>query len=95
MINIDEKNLVLSNYNVKEIDNLPTDSEKIKYILNYLEDVNILLNKYHETIHSLLESNKTIFETLSSHQQHLGSHDQHLEAHGEHLGSHDQQLALK
>ena len=84
---VDQKNLVLSNYSLNEINDLPADSEKIKHIINYLEDVNTLLKNYNETINSLIASNDSILETLNFHQGHLSSHDQHLE-------SHDQQLAL-
>lgn len=84
---VDQKNLVLSNYSLNEINDLPADSEKIKHIINYLEDVNTLLKSYNETINSLIASNDSMLETLNFHQSHLSSHDQHLE-------SHDQQLAL-
>ena len=85
MINPDQKNLVLSNYNVNEINLLPDDADKIKHLVNYLEDVNALLKRYDETIKSLIDSNETVVGRLDSHSDHLSSHDQHLTAHDEHL----------
>lgn len=88
-----EKNLVLTNYNVKDIDGLRTEAEKITHLVNYLEDVNILLQKHNETIKALQAENETLNGIVNSHREHLSSHDKHLDAHGDHLSSHDKHLA--
>jgi|GEM_PF-7028422 len=82
---MDQKNLVLSNYDINEVNLLPSDAEKIEHIVSYLEDVNDLLKKYDETIKSLLALNETLTDRLNSHSEHLKSHDQHLAAHDQHL----------
>ncbi len=88
----DQKNLVLTNYNVNEINGLLSEEEKIKHIVSYLEDVHALLNKQQETIHSLQELLSISNDRLDSHSEHLKAHDEHLAAHGRHLSSHDQHL---
>jgi len=82
---MDQKNLILSNYDINEVNDLPSDEEKIKHIVSYLEDVNALLIKQQEMIKSLLASNETTTDRLDSHADHLKSHDQHLAAHDKHL----------
>jgi len=80
-----QKNLVLSNFIVNEINLQPTEGEKIKMIISYLEDVHALLRKQDETIKSLIASNEITIDRLNSHSDHLKAHDQHLATHGEHL----------
>ena len=81
----DLNNLVLSNFNVNSITLLPTDGEKIKQIISYLEDVHTLLRKQDETIKSLETINETLVNRLNSQSDHLNAHDQHLASHDEHL----------
>ncbi len=87
MINPDQKNLVLSDFNAHEINNLPTDSKKIKEIINYLSAITALLQKHDEAIKSIVASNENVPGRLNSHSDHLNSHDQHLASHDEHLAS--------
>lgn len=91
---MDQKNLVLTNYKVGEIDLLPSDSEKIKHILVYLEDVHALLNRQNETIQSLLTANELLTSRLDSHGDHLQAHDDHLSSHSQHLATHDGHIKL-
>jgi len=91
---MDQKNLVLSNYDVNEINQLPTETEKLNHMLNYLEDVNALLIRHEETIKTLLVSNEMLTERLNAQSDHLNAHDQHLASHSQHLTSHDEHLKL-
>jgi hypothetical protein len=77
----DEKNLVLSNFDVNGINLQPTDGEKIKQIITYLEDVHTLLRKQDENIKTLLDINDSLILRLDSHGGHLKAHDQHLASH--------------
>ena len=90
----DQKNLVLSNYDVNEINDLPNIDEKIKHIVSYLEDVNALLLKHDAAIRSLVASHEISTDRLNSQSDHLNAHDQHLSSHGQHLATHDEHLKL-
>lgn len=91
---MDPKNLVLTNYKVGEIDQLPSDSEKIKHILVYLEDVHALLNRQNDAIQSLLTANELLTSRLDSQSEHLQAHDDHLSSHNQHLATHDGHIKL-
>lgn len=81
----DQKNLVLSNFDVNEINHQPTDGEKIKQIISYLEDVHALLRKQEETIKYLETINETLVNRLDSQSDHLKAHDEHLASHDGYL----------
>lgn len=78
--------------NLTEINALFTESDKIKHLVRYLEEVDALLKKNEETIQSLTASHESLLKTLNSQQEHLGFHDQHLKSHDLHLQSHDERL---
>ncbi|MEO6251929.1 MAG: hypothetical protein ABIO79_01375 [Ferruginibacter sp.] len=81
--------------NLADINNLFTESDKIKHLVKYLEDVETRLKKQEETISSLTASQEIMNNRLNSQQEHLGSHDLHLESHDKHLHSHDQRLDMR
>ena len=76
-----------------EIDRLFTESDKLKHLVKYLEDVELRLKNYEETISALTAAQESMNNRLNSQQEHLGFHDKHLESHDNHLHSHDERLA--
>ena len=72
-----------------------TESDKIKHLVKYLEDVDMLLKKQEETINSLLASGESMSNTLNSLREHVDFHDQHLKSYDQHLQSHDERLDMR
>lgn len=81
--------------NLADINKLFTESDKIKHLVKYLEDVDTILKKQEETINSLLASGESMSNTLNSLREHVGFHDQHLKSHDQHLQSHDERLDMR
>lgn len=71
--------------NLADISKLFTESDKIKHLVKYLEDVDMLLKKQEETINTLLASQESMSNSLNSLREHIGFHDQHLKSHDERL----------